>query len=170
MPVIILAMHGAPPIDFPTNETVEMFNLHARLEHVAERESLALRERCDQLDAKMRAWPRTPENDPFHAGSTDIASKLHEVTQQEVILGFNEFCNPSLEQAFEQAIKSDPDKIIVVTPMMTRGEEHSEVDIPAAIKRIESRYPDVSIEYIWPFDTALVAQFLAAQITHFEKR
>jgi len=170
MPVIILAMHGAPPIDFPTNETVEMFNLHARLEHVAEGESLSLQERYDQMDAKKRAWPRTPENDPFHAGSIDIASKLQEVTQQEVILGFNEFCSPCLEQAFEQAIKSDPDKIIVITPKMTRGGEHSEVDIPAAIKRIESRYPDVSIEYIWPFDSAQVAQFLAAQITHFENR
>jgi hypothetical protein len=56
MPVIILAMHGAPPIDFPTNETVEMFNLHARLDHFAEGESLSLRERYDQMDAKMRAW------------------------------------------------------------------------------------------------------------------
>jgi hypothetical protein len=35
MPVIILAMHGSLPLDFPTNETVELFNLHARLEHIA---------------------------------------------------------------------------------------------------------------------------------------
>ena len=54
--------------------------------------------------------------------------------------------------------------------MMTRSGEHSEVDIPTAIKRIESRNPDVSIEYIWPFDSAQVAQFLAAQITHFDIR
>jgi sirohydrochlorin cobaltochelatase len=97
-----------------------------------------LRERYDQLDAKMRAWPRTPENHPFHTSSIDIASNLQEVTHMEVILGFNEFCNPSLEQAFEQAIKSDPDKIIVITPMMTRGGERSEVNIPATIKRIAS--------------------------------
>jgi sirohydrochlorin cobaltochelatase len=129
-----------------------------------------LRERYDQLDAKMRAWPRTPENHPFHTSSIDIASNLQEVTHMEVILGFNEFCNPSLEQAFEQAIKSDPDKIIVITPMMTRGGEHSEVDIPAAIKRIESQYSDVPIDYIWPFSSAQVAQFLAAQTTHFENR
>lgn len=170
MTVIILAMHGAPPNDFPTNETVELFNLHARLEHVAEEESLSLRERYDHLDAKMRAWPRNLDNDPFHAGSVDLASHLREVTQQEVILGFNEFCSPSLEQAFEQAIKSDPVKIIVITPMMTRGGEHSEVDIPAAIERFKARYPDVFIEYIWPLDSAQVAQFLAGQITHFEKR
>jgi sirohydrochlorin cobaltochelatase len=129
-----------------------------------------LRERYDQLDAKMRAWPRTPENDPFHTGSIDIASNLQEVTHMEVILGFNEFCNPSLEQAFEQAIKPDPDKIIVITPMMTRGGEYSEVNIPATIKRIESQYSDVPIDYIWPFGSDQVAQFLAAQITHFENR
>ena len=39
--VINLALHGGPPIDFPTNETVELFNLHAWLEHAA----------------KKRAWP-----------------------------------------------------------------------------------------------------------------
>ncbi len=54
--------------------------------------------------------------------------------------------------------------------MMTRGGEHSEVDIPTAIKRIEFRNPDVSIEYICPFDSAQVAQSLAAQITYFEIR
>lgn len=52
--------------------------------------------------------------------------------------------------------------------MMTRGGEHSEVDIPTAIRWIESRNPDGSIEYICPFDSAQVAQSLAAQITHFE--
>lgn len=129
-----------------------------------------MRERYDQLDAKMRAWLRTPENDPFHTGSIDIASNLQEVTHMEVILGFNEFWNPSLEQAIEQAIKPDPDKIIVITPMMTRGGEYSEVNIPATIKRIESQYSDVPIDYIWPFGSDQVAQFLAAQITHFENR
>jgi hypothetical protein len=31
-----------------------------------------------------------------------------------------------------------------------------------------ARNPDVSIVYIYPFDSAQVAQSLAAQITHFE--
>jgi len=96
-----------------------------------------LRERYDQLDATIRTWPRTPENDPFHAGSIDIPRKLRRVTQQEVIIGFNEFCSPCLEWAFEHAVESDPE-IIVITTMMTRGREHSDVDIPAAIKRIKS--------------------------------
>lgn len=65
-------------------------------------------------------------------------------------------------------MESNPAKIIVVTPMMTRGGEHSEVDIPAMIKRAEARYPSVAIDYIWPFDPAQVARFLAAQIAHFD--
>jgi sirohydrochlorin cobaltochelatase len=129
-----------------------------------------LQERYDQLDTKMRAWPRTPKNDPFHAGSIDIASNLPEVTQLVAIPRFNEFCRSCHEQAFEQVIKSDPDKIIVITPMMTRGGRHSEVDIPAVIKRIESQYSEVSIDYIEPFYSAQVAQLLAAQITHIENR
>lgn len=111
MSVIILAMHGAPPNDFPTNETIELFNLHARLEHTQGRESLALRERYDQLDAKMRAWKRTPQNDPFYAGSLEIANRLREVTQQEVILGFNEFCAPSLDEAFERQWNPTPRRL-----------------------------------------------------------
>ena len=31
--VLVLAMHGAPPNDFPTNELVEYMNLHNQLEH-----------------------------------------------------------------------------------------------------------------------------------------
>jgi sirohydrochlorin cobaltochelatase len=170
MPVIILAMHGAPPSDFPPNETIELFNLHARLEHANEGESEALQERYQRLDAKIRAWPRTPENDPFYVGSVEIADRLRETTRLEVILGFNEFCAPSLDEAFELAMSHSPQKIIVITPMMTRGGEHSELDIPKAVEGFSTRYPQVAIEYIWPFDPADVAQFLAAQINHFDNR
>lgn len=170
MPVTILAMHGAPPSDFPPNETIELFNLHARLEHAGESESGELLERYQHLDAKMRAWPRTPENDPFYAGSLEIAEYLREATRQEVILGFNEFCSPSLDEAFERAIALSPGKVVVITPMMTRGGEHSEMDIPAVVERFSDRYPETEIEYIWPFDPAEVAQFLAAQINKFDDR
>ena len=114
MPVIILAMHGAPPTDFPSKETIELFNLHARLEHADEQENKTMLERYKHLDAKIRSWPRTPENDPFHAGSVEIADRLREATQQEVIVGFNEFCAPSLDEAFERAMTHSPSKIIVI--------------------------------------------------------
>ena len=48
--------------------------------------------------------------------------------------------------------------------MMTRGGEHSESDIPAAIQRAQELHPGLTVRYIWPFDIAEVARFLAAQI------
>lgn len=170
MPVIILAMHGAPPSDFPPNETIELFNLYARLELANDQESQEMQERYNYLDTKMRDWPRTPENDPFYAGSVEIADHLREATRQEVILGFNEFCSPSLDEAFERALTQSPKKIIVITPMMTRGGEHSEVDIPTAVERVKAKYPEIVFVYIWPFDPADVAQFLAAQIDKFNSQ
>ncbi len=71
---IVLAMHGAPPNDFPKNEIGELFGLHARLEHASGRERAALKRRHEELEAKMRAWPRTIQNDPFFAGSLELAN------------------------------------------------------------------------------------------------
>jgi len=164
---ILLAMHGSPPNDFPPNETVELFNLHARLEHTSAGLQEALLERYIQLEAKMRAWPRTAENDPFYAGSLELAGHLSRNTENKVILGFNEFCAPSLDEAFDQALETRPEKVVIITPMMTRGGEHSEVDIPAAIQRARERHPETQIVYVWPFDASQVAQFLVSQIAQF---
>lgn len=90
MPVIILAWHGAPPIDFPTNETVEMFNLPARLEHSREGKvshTRALRTIGGE-DACLASYSGKRS---IHPGSIDIARNPQEVAQQDVILGFNEF-------------------------------------------------------------------------------
>ena len=162
--VIVLAMHGAPPNDYPPHEMAELFGLHARLEHTHGPERVELERRHAELDAKMRAWPRTPHNDPFWAGTQALAGQLGQATGLRVVVGFNEFCAPDLDQALEQAASSSPDRVIVVTPMMTRGGEHSESDIPAAVQRAQSRHPGLPIVYAWPFDTGEVARFLAAQI------
>jgi len=158
--IIVLAMHGAPPSDFPERETGELFGLHARLEHAQGPERAALERRQAELDAKMRAWPRTPQNDPFFVGSQELGEHLKRATGCEVILGFNEFCAPTLDGAFDQAARM-ADQIVVITPMMTRGGEHSEADIPAAIRRAQGRHLDIPIRYVWPFDMSEVAQFLA---------
>ena len=163
--VVVLAMHGAPPNDFPKRETAELFSLHARLEagHVAGPERDGLERRFAELDAKMRAWPRTAQNDPFWAGSQELAEHLERASGYEVIAGYNEFCAPTLDDALDQAA-TQGDRVIVVTPMMTRGGEHSEVEIPATIQRARERHPEAEIIYAWPLDVASVAQFLAAQV------
>ncbi len=165
--VIVLAMHGAPPLDFPREEMTEFMSLHARIGHAHGPDAGALRERYKELEAKMRAWPRTGQNDPFYAGSQDLAKHLRQESGLEVLMGFNEFCAPALGDALEQAAGREAEKIIVVTPMMTRGGEHSAIEIPEAIRRAQQKFPAQTILYAWPFPMEDIARFLSSQITRF---
>jgi sirohydrochlorin cobaltochelatase len=161
--VVVLAMHGEPPNDFPKDEFGRFFALHARL-HYAEGADEDLHLRYAALDAKIRGWPRTAENDPFHAASQRMAEQLRETTGLEVEVGFNEFCGPTIEEAIEKAVARKAETIIVVTPMMTPGGIHAEIQIPATVKQARERHPGISIRYAWPFDPSEVAQFLAKRI------
>jgi sirohydrochlorin cobaltochelatase len=165
--VVVLAMHGTPPNDFPRPEVIELFSLHARLEnvlpHIPDEQLQQWRQRHDELDKKIRNWPRTPENDPFFVASQQISAQLSAETGFEVLLGFNEFCAPDLDAALETAARR-AERVIVVTPMMTPGGEHAEEDIPAAIQRAQEQHPAVDFKYAWPFDLRETAKFLAAQI------
>jgi sirohydrochlorin cobaltochelatase len=165
--IIVLVMHGVPPNDFPERETTELFSLNARVGGAAGVERAALERRRLELDVKMRAWPRTAQNDPFYASSQELGAHLSEETGFEVIVGFNEFCAPSLDDALSHAIARGAEKVIVVTPMMTRGGEHAEVEIPAAIQTAQAQHPEIPITYAWPFRVSEVASFLAAQIAPF---
>lgn len=165
--VIVLAMHGMPPNDFPADEMAELFGLHARLAHAGESERAALERRHAELENKMQMWPRTAKNDPFYAGSQELAACLSETTGHQVIIGFNEFCAPNVDKALDDAVAQGAEKVFVVTPMLTQGGEHAEVDIPNAIRRARQRHPLTSVIYAWPFEVMDVAQFLAVQITRF---
>jgi len=165
--VIVLAMHGSPPLDFPKEEMSEFMGLYARLGHISGPAVSAERLRYDQLEAKMRAWPRTGQNDPFCAGSQELAKHLRQESGFEVIIGFNEFCAPTLDEALERAAAREADKIVVVTPMMTRGGEHSALDIPEAVRRAQQRFPSRKIVYAWPFATEDIARFLSSQVIRF---
>ncbi len=77
--VVVLAMHGEPPNDFPKDEFARFFALHARL-HYAEGGDEDLHHRYAALDAKIRGWPRTAENDPFYAASQQMAEQLRVTT------------------------------------------------------------------------------------------
>lgn len=157
---IVLAMHGAPPRDFPASELGEFMSLHRRIGHGHCGEE-SLRLRYLELAKKMRAWPRTAQNDPFFVGSQELAESLRAETGLDVFLGFNEFCAPSLDEALATAGSSDAEIIIVLTPMMTPGGEHSEVEIPAAIEHAQTLYPHKKFIYAWPFAFRDIARFLA---------
>ncbi len=165
--VIVLAMHGSPPRDFPRDEMKEFFELHSRFHHPPLDRDNPLYIRYLELERKMRSWPRTPGNDPFWAGATPIAAELKEASGLDVIIGYNEFCSPTIDEALEEASLRSPGKIIVVTPMMTRGGEHSQHDIPHAIERFQTRFPSVPVVYAWPFEASHVGRFLAEQISRF---
>ncbi len=167
--VIVLAMHGAPPREFPRAELGEFMSLHSRMEHSAVSHSPALESRYEELEKQVREWPRTPANDPFHASSQEIAEALEKASGQKVMVGFNEFCAPTLDQAFEQAASSGAERVVVVTPMMTRGGEHSEKDILQAVEKARGKHPKVRFVYAWPYETVEVAEFLAEHVKRFAK-
>lgn len=173
--LVVLAMHGAPPTDFPRAELGEYFRLHAAHEARASGQKLhpsfeapsltaAEEERYSELDLKLRAWPRREENDPFYAGSLALAKSLAKHSALPVILGFNEFCAPSLPEAFDEAAAEGARRVVVITPMMTTGGAHSEVDIPAAIQDARQRYPHIEFIYAWPFSRSQIAIFLATHL------
>jgi sirohydrochlorin cobaltochelatase len=163
--VIVLAMHGAPALDFPEQDLAEFHHLHARLAQTFGAKETAAHRRFAELETKIRTWPRTPRNDPFFAGSQDLAIQLRRASGRKVVLGFNEFCAPSLDEALDQAAGQGAEKIVIVTPMMTRGGEHAEKDIPEAVERARSRHPKEKLIYAWPFPVPEVAEFLTAQIS-----
>ncbi|MFY9268415.1 MAG: CbiX/SirB N-terminal domain-containing protein [Candidatus Manganitrophaceae bacterium] len=165
--VIVLAMHGAPANDFPKKEAAELFDLRAKLRHASGETRSVLERRHDELDAKMRAWPRTAGNDSFFHGAQSLAANLNREMGCDVIVGFNEFCAPSVDEALDQAVKHDAKQVVVITPMMTPGGNHSKAEIPASIEKARMKHPSVSFVYAWPFETTEIAKFLATQITRF---
>ena len=158
--VIVLAAHGAPPTEIPRMQVALSVGLHMALEHGPAFLRRALEGYYTRLDTKIRTWPRTPENDPFHAASMAIAKALQDETGYEVIVGFNEFCSPTLEEALEQAVGRDAGRVVVVTPMLTRGGEHAEKEIPEVVETARGWHRGVQFVYAWPFETTEVARFL----------
>lgn len=164
--VIVLVMHGEPPRDFPREAIGEYFVLHERLAWAPPDQHAALRERLQDLDHQIRTWPRTPTNDPFYGGSLALAAALEQAAGVPVIVAFNEFCAPALPEALDTAA-AVASRVLVVSPMMTRGGSHAEGDIPRAVERARKRHPGVGFVYAWPYDTAEVAAFLARHVRRF---
>jgi sirohydrochlorin cobaltochelatase len=162
-------MHGSPPNDFPRGELAEFFGLHAGLElgNIPESARPAAESRHDSLERKIAHWPRNDSNDPFSAATKRLALDLGRATGCEVVPGFNEFCVPLLDDALDEASAMGSGTVVVVTPMMTGGGEHSEHDIPEAIDRARARHPSVEFVYAWPFPSEKVAEFLAGQVRAF---
>lgn len=160
-PAVVLVGHGAPPRDAPGElvSRLKMLEGRRRAQH-AEPSTEEL-----DLDRKLRTWPRTPENDPYKEGFEKLAAALRtELVGRTLLVAYNEFCAPSLEDAVQSAVDAGVREITVVPSMLTPGGVHSEVEIPEALDALRRRFPEAAIRYAWPFDLGAVARLLAAQV------
>jgi len=158
--VILMAMHGGIPADFPKYDLGRFFQLHGK-----PKQSLNDQEKVDLeiLDDELRNWPRSAANDPYYAGCVELQQALEKNLSLPVLLAFNEYCAPSIEDAIVECSASGTIKnIIVVTTMTTTGGSHSEKDIPAAISRAqkELQNKDINIEYRWPVPLDMTVKFM----------
>ena len=163
---IVLVMHGEPPRDFPREELARFFRLQAELMTAHPDLRPRLRAAYAELEHRLRTWPRTADNDPFFAGAHALARELAKQTGCPVVVGFNEFCAPTVDESIDRAVHEGARRVVVVTPMMTPGGRHSEVDIPTIVRRASHRHPSVPIVYGWPFPLNRVAALLADQVRH----
>ena len=143
--IVVLAMHGLPPSDFPKNQFAEYMGLRAKSRTGDMRADAELEERHTFLEKRIRYWPRTRLNDPFYTVSQDIAEQLSTDTHCPVILGFAEFCAPALDEAFDEAVSEGAEQIVVVTPDMSLEGAYPDLDINQAINRVKKRHPAVRV-------------------------
>lgn len=163
--IVILAMHGISPRDFPAADKKEYFRLRSKLgEGPFADPKTDEQKRYEELEHKIRNWPRNPENDPFAAASCALAGALKERLGLEVLVGFNEFCAPDLNQVIDMAVEKEADRLVVTTPMVTRGGHHSEEEIPELIEAAKKQHSHVEFIYAWPYEDRRIAEFLAGHI------
>jgi len=159
---IILVGHGGTASDMPREWVQELKKLEG--ERQARRE-LAMSPREAALDKKVREWPRTPETDPYQAGIERLAADLRKkLSGRKLVVAYNEFCAPSVDEAIDRAVAEGAASITLVTTMFTPGGVHSEIEIPDIVKAAQKRHPHATIRYAWPFDMAHVAEFLSGHL------
>lgn len=155
---VVVVGHGAPPSDAPPEWVPQL----KRLESARRKRGGGPvdREEVD-LDARLRAWPRTLENDPYHAGVERLATAVRAALPDlHVVVAYNEFCGPTLEEAVRELARKGVREVCVVPTMLTRGGVHSEIEIPEAIANVARDLDGITIRYAWPFDEAEVAALL----------
>ena len=89
------------------------------------------------------------------------------VGNAKLLVAYNEFCSPTIEEAAETAIREGAAEIVVIPSMLTPGGVHSEVEIPETLERIRNQHPEVRIAYAWPYDLGAIATMMAGQLQRF---
>lgn len=137
---LILIAHGAIPSDYTGK-----------------------REECE----KLRTWPRTKLNDPYWAGVHSVAEQIQTYyPTTPLIVAFNEFCAPSLEQAARTLIdKHNVKKIVIFSSMVMPGGSHAEKEIPKEVDKIRFSFPTVDFHYIWPYPLENLVNFFSKALS-----
>lgn len=161
---VLLVGHGGWPSDCPE----ELAGKLKRLESKRRRENLLPSAEELDLDSIVRAWPRTPETDPYKYGLELLASRLAErLNNYSMGLAYNEFCDPTIAKAASRLVQEGAQTLIIVPTMFTPGGSHSEKEIPEEMELLQRQYPDVEFIYAWPFDMDRAAGMLADHVTDF---
>ncbi len=161
---VILVGHGGLPKDCP-REIIQQFKQLER-ERKTSGKPVTAQER--DLEKRIREWPRTPENDPYKAGLEQLAGRLEPLLEgASLLLAYNEFCAPTVEDAVANLAKRGVTHITVVPTMLTPGGSHSEIEIPEILDDLRARHPSLEIRYAWPTDLDLMARMLANHLKKF---
>lgn len=156
---VLLIGHGGIPSDCPKNLIHEFMTLHKnRKDDIASKQE-------EELEQKIREWPRSAETDPYQAGLELLADNLRLLLDDSILkTAYNEFCKPSIEQAVKNLVNEGIKEVILITTMLTPGGSHSEKEIPAEVVKLRKEYPNTDIKYAWPFDLTKVAGMMKEQI------
>ena len=157
---VLIVAHGSPARDTPAELRRELRELHVKRD---KSETEIARER--EVQHAIRHWPRTRENDPYHAGTESLAAELAALLgDTPVVAAYNEFCTPDVEEAVAGLVARGVRRIEVLSTMVTPGGGHSEQDIPARLAACRERFPGVEFAYRWPYDLKQVARLLALHL------
>ena len=161
---IVLVGHGGIPTDYPQDLITRLKRLEAQRR--ASGGPISVEE--EELDAKVRTWPRTPETDPYQAGLEKLATHMRPLVNGRLFaLAYNEFCGPTLPQAVEELIQQGAQTITVVSTMFTPGGSHSEYEIPEELEELRQKHPGLTLKYAWPYDLSRVCKMLMEHIEQF---
>ena len=98
-------------------------------------------------------------------GLERVADALRPMVPAKLVaIGYNEFCSPSIAEAIEEVVRQGATTVVVIPSMLTPGGIHSERDIPRALDEVRTAHPEVTINYLWPFDVKMVAGLLADHV------
>ena len=161
---VVLVGHGGIAKDCPPELVSKLKRLEAQRRAAGTPPSAEEKE----LDAIIRRWPRTAATDPYRAGLEAVGAALRPLLDGALFaLAYNEFCAPTVEESIEDLIRQGATHITVATTMFTPGGAHSEVEIPEILHGVGARYPEVAIQYAWPFEASTIAQILNEQVRRF---